>query len=110
MADKNRFVLSCEDLSETEAPVLVTQNEFMRRMTEMSAVGGGGGMFGKMPETYNLILNSNHPLMGKILGEGDETAKERLAKQTVDLALLGKNLLKGEELTGFIKRPLDMLN
>lgn len=109
VADKNRFVLSCEDLSETEAPVLVTQNEFMRRMTEMSAVGGGG-MFGKMPETYNLILNSNHPLMGKILGEGDEAAKERLAKQTVDLALLGKNLLKGEELTGFIKRSLEMLN
>lgn len=109
VADKARFQLTCEDLSETEAPVLVTQNEFMRRMTEMSAVGGGG-MFGKMPETYNLVLNSNHPLMAKILAETDEAAKGRLAKQTVDLALLGKNLLKGEELTGFIKRSLEMLN
>lgn len=111
VADKNRFVLSVEDLSETEAPVVVTQNEFMRRMTEMSATGGGGmSMFGKMPETYNLILNSNHPLMSKILNEGDQTTKEKLAKQTVDLALLGKNLLIGEELTGFIKRSLEILN
>lgn len=111
VADKNRFVLSVEDLSETEAPVVVTQNEFMRRMTEMSATGGGGmNMFGKMPETYNLVLNSNHPLMSKILNEGDQVTKEKLAKQTVDLALLGKNLLKGEELTGFIKRSLEILN
>ena len=111
VADKNRFVLSVEDLSETEAPVLVTQNEFMRRMTEMSATGGGGmSMFGKMPETYNLVLNGNHPLMSKILHETDTAARERLAKQTVDLALLGKNLLTGEELTGFIKRSLDILN
>jgi len=108
VADKGRFMLSCEDLSETEAPVLVTQNEFMRRMGEMSAMGGGN-MFGKLPETYNLVLNSNHPLMGKILNEGDAAAKERLAKQTVDLALLGKNLLTGEELTGFIKRSLEIL-
>lgn len=111
VTDKNRFVLSVEDLSETEAPVIVTQNEFMRRMSEMSATGGGGmNMFGKMPETYNLVLNSNHPLMAKILNETDASNKEKLAKQTVDLALLGKNLLKGEELTGFIKRSLDILN
>jgi len=110
VADKNRFVLSCEDLSASEAPVLVTQNEFMRRMTEMNAVGGGGmSMFGKMPESYNLILNSNHPLMQKILNEAEAPVKERIAKQAVDLALLGKNLLKGEELTGFIKRSLEIL-
>lgn len=110
VTDKNRFILSCEDLSETEAPVLVTQNEFMRRMSEMSATGGGMNMFGKMPETYNLVLNSNHPLIGKILNESDPATKEKLAKQTVDLALLGKNLLKGEDLTGFIKRSLEILN
>lgn len=110
VADQSRFQLTVEDLSETEAPVLVTQNEFMRRMGEMSAVGGGNNMFGKMPETYTLVLNGNHPLMSKILAESDTAAKERLAKQAVDLALLGKNLLKGEELTGFIKRSLDILN
>ncbi len=111
VAEKERFVLQCEDLSESDAPVTVTQNEFMRRMNEMNAVGGGGmSMFGSLPETYNLILNSNHPLMTKILGESDEAAKEKLARQTVDLALLGKNLLKGEELTGFIKRSLDILS
>lgn len=110
VADKNRFVLSCEDLSASEAPVLVTQNEFMRRMTEMNAVGGGGmSMFGKMPESYNLILNSNHPLMQKILNEAEAPNRERIAKQAVDLALLGKNLLKGEELTGFIKRSIEIL-
>jgi len=79
-------------------------------MTEMNAVGGGGmSMFGKMPESYNLILNSNHPLMQKILNEAEAPVKERIAKQAVDLALLGKNLLKGEELTGFIKRSLEIL-
>jgi molecular chaperone HtpG len=111
VTDKARFVLQCEDLSESDAPVTVTQNEFMRRMTEMNAVGGGGmAMFGALPESYNLILNANHPLMGKILQTTDEAAKEKLAKQSVDLALLGKNLLKGEELTGFIKRSLEILN
>jgi molecular chaperone HtpG len=80
-------------------------------MSEMNAVGGGGmAMFGNMPESYNLVLNANHPLMGKILQETDDAAKEKLAKQSVDLALLGKNLLKGEELTGFIKRSLEILN
>ncbi len=111
VTDKDRFVLQCEDLSESDAPVTVTQNEFMRRMTEMNAVGGGGmAMFGNMPESYNLILNANHPFMGKILQTTDEATKEKWAKQSVDLALLGKNLLKGEELTGFIKRSLEILN
>lgn len=111
VTDKDRFVLQCEDLSESDSPVTVTQNEFMRRMSEMNALGGGGmAMFGNMPESYNLVLNANHPLMGKILQETDDAAKEKLAKQSVDLALLGKNLLKGEELTGFIKRSLEILN
>lgn len=110
VTDSQKFVLQCEVLSETDAPVIVTQNEFMRRMTEMNAVGGGGmSMFGNLPESYNLVLNTNHPLMGKILTESDENAREKVAKQAIDLALLGKNLLKGEELTGFIKRSLEMI-
>ncbi|MCG9910359.1 MAG: molecular chaperone HtpG [Flavobacteriales bacterium] len=110
VTDSQKFVLQCEVLSETDSPVIVTQNEFMRRMTEMNAVGGGGmSMFGNLPESYNLVLNTNHPLMGKILTESDENAREKVAKQAIDLALLGKNLLKGEELTGFIKRSLEMI-
>jgi molecular chaperone HtpG len=110
VTDGKKFLLQCEVLSETDAPVIVTQNEFMRRMSEMNALGGGGmTMFGNLPESYNLVLNTNHPLMGKILTETDENAREKVAKQAVDLALLGKNLLKGEELTDFIKRSLEMI-
>ena len=91
--------------------MLITQPEFMRRMKDMSAMGGGGmNFYGSMPDMYQLVVNSNHPLVSKILAEKDLEKQKQLAKQTADLALLSQGLLKGEELTSFIKRSVDMIN
>ena len=88
---------------------MITQPEFMRRMKEMQQTGGGG-MFGmgNMPEMYNLVVNTNHPLTSEILSAEEET-QQRLIKQSLDLARLSQNLLKGEELTAFIKRSFEMV-
>jgi molecular chaperone HtpG len=76
----------------------------------MSAMGGGQYAFmGNMPDSYNLVLNSNHKLMSNLLENADQEAKVTMIKQLVDLALLSQNLLKGEALTGFIKRSVDII-
>ena len=107
---KEKFSVQFESLSETSNPVAITRSEFMRRMQEMNKVGGGGMMMGDLPETYNLVVNSNHPLIGKILSEKSEEKQKALTKQATDLALLSQNLLKGEELTQFIKRSINLIN
>jgi len=92
-------------------PVIITRPEFFRRMKEMQAVGGGGmSMMGNFPEMMNLVVNGNHALIGKILNETDETKRNHTAKQLVDLALLSQGMLKGEELTKFIKRSVEFVN
>ena len=106
---KEQYNVMFESLSETDAPMLVTRQEFMRRMKDMSALGGGMNMFGSMPETHNLVVNTNHPLVTKIVAEKDVAAKSQLIKQSADLALLAQGLLKGEELTKFIKRSVEMI-
>jgi molecular chaperone HtpG len=106
---KEQYNVMFESLSETDAPMLVTRPEFMRRMKDMSALGGGMNMFGSMPETHNLVVNTNHPLVTKIVAEKDVAAKSQLIKQSADLALLAQGLLKGEELTKFIKRSVEMI-
>ena len=105
-----KFTVRLEDLDSTEAPFVITVPEFMRRMKEMSMTGGGG-MFGMtdLPEMYDLVVNSNHPLSNKILNEGDETTKNSLINQALDLAKLQQNLLHGEELTRFVKRSYEKL-
>lgn len=107
---KEQYNVMFESLSETDAPMLVTRPEFMRRMKDMSALGGGGmNMFGNMPEMHNLVVNTNHPLVTKIVAEKDADAKKQLIKQSADLALLAQGLLKGEELTKFIKRSVELI-
>lgn len=107
---KEKFTVIFENLSEKDQPMIITQPEFMRRMKEMSALGGGGMNFmGNMPEMYTLVVNSNHPLISKILLDPNEENRKRLAKQATDLAMLSQNLLKGEELTKFIKRSVEMI-
>jgi len=98
-----------EGLSEKDLPVMITQPEFMRRMKDMSKLGGGMDYMGTMPDSYNLIINSNHKLISKMLKETDTKKQEKLAKQLVDLAMLSQNLLSGEELSKFINRSVDMI-
>ncbi|MGI4834487.1 MAG: molecular chaperone HtpG [Janthinobacterium lividum] len=94
-------------LSPQDAPVVITRNEFMRRMKDMQRTGGGGGMqmFGTMPDSYDVTVNANSPLAAKVLADNGET----VAKQAFDLALLAQGLLKGEALTAFVKRSTELL-
>lgn len=109
--NKAIYHISVENLGENDLPVTVTQNEFMRRMKDMSAMGGGGqyAFMGNMPDSYNLVLNSNHKLMNHLLSIEDQDVKVKTTKQLIDIALLSQNLLKGEALTGFIKRSVDII-
>lgn len=81
----------------------------MRRMREQQQLSGGMQMFGNMPESYNLIVNSNHELIGNILQEKTKKKRTALIKQVLDLALLSQGMLKGEDLTGFIKRSVSLI-
>lgn len=107
LVDAKKYHIKVESLSPSEAPIIVTQNEFMRRMKEQSMMGGGG-FYGTLPDSYDIIANGNHPLMSAILAN-DEAGKAK-AKQAIDLALLAKGLLKGEDLTTFIKRSFEQIS
>ncbi len=107
---KEKFTVQFESMNETDQPMTIVQPEFMRRMKEMSKMGGGGMMgMGNFPEMYNLVVNVNHPLISKMLKEKDNNKQKEIAKQTADLALLSQNMLKGEELTNFIKRSIELI-
>jgi molecular chaperone HtpG len=107
--DKN-FHVMFENMSESDQPMLITQNEFMRRMKDMSALGGGGMSYmGSFPDSYNLVVNANHPVAGRIIAEEDESLRTKTISQLIDLALLSRNLLKGEKLTAFIRRSVDLI-
>jgi len=106
----SRFSVQMESLSEKDAPVIVTRPEFMRRMKDMSLAGGGNEFMRDMPDTYNLIVNTNHPLIGKVLNTEDENKQAELVRQATDLALLSQNLLKGEALTRFVKRSVELID
>jgi molecular chaperone HtpG len=99
-------VVNLEPMPADEMPAVITQNEFMRRMADMSRAGGGGGMsmFGNMPNNYIISVNANHPTISKILKSTDAEEQKKLAKQIYDLALLAQNMLTGADLTAFIQR------
>ncbi|RAV27507.1 molecular chaperone HtpG [Sinomicrobium soli] len=107
---KEKYTVQLEAMDSDAAPFVITEPEFMRRMKEMSATGGGG-MFGmsNMPEMYNLVVNTNNELVSQILQTKTKAKQERLIKQSLDLARLSKGLLRGEELTSFVKRSFDMI-
>jgi molecular chaperone HtpG len=174
LPNKEKFYITFESLSEIENPMVITQSEFMRRMKDMSAMGGGGmGFYGEMPMSFNLVVNTNHPLVKRVLEDEEkavgeeikkindkikplETQREeaekankdkkdeeikqedkdrlsgfdkkinelnerkkttlakysdenKLVRQLIDLALLSNNMLKGEELTKFVKRSIDLI-
>lgn len=107
-ADEQKFTVMVESLSETDLPVMITQNEFMRRFKDMEKVSGQQGFYGGY-ERYNIVVNGNHPLAGRILSESDEEKRSKLVQQMIDLALLSQNILTGEKLSEFVKRSFDIL-
>jgi molecular chaperone HtpG len=110
LVPKATYTVQLEAMDSNAAPFMITQPEFMRRMKEMSQTGGGG-MFGmgNFPEMYNLVVNTNSNLATTILNTEDKSAQEHLVKQAMDLAKISQGLLKGEELTAFVKRSFEMI-
>ena len=108
--DKQKFTVQLESLEESDAPMQVTQSEFMRRYREMAQTSGGGmGFYGELPESYNLVVNINHPLISRVLNETDTEKQKELVHQLTDLALLANGLLKGEALSKFLQRSVQMI-
>ena len=105
---KKKYTVQLEAMDSESLPFMITQPEFMRRMKDMQNTGGNS-MFGNMPEMYNLIINTNNKLVGEIFKTKTKNKRERLIKQSLDLAKLSQNLLKGEDLTEFIKRSYDLI-
>jgi molecular chaperone HtpG len=102
---KEKFTVQFESMSESEAPIIITQPEFIRRMMEQQRLGGAG-FYGAFPEMYNLSVNANHPLVGTLLQKNEEE-QQAITKQLVDLALLAQGMLKGEALDQFIQRNIE---
>ncbi|MGC4057365.1 MAG: molecular chaperone HtpG [Chitinophagaceae bacterium] len=100
-----------EGLSPDEMPVTVTMDEFMRRMKDMSKMGGGMmGFYGSLPDNYKVSVNGNHKLIKRILDTDDQEVKARLAKQAFDLALLSQGMLSGADLTAFVERSVSLID
>ena len=107
---KQTYTVQLEAMDSNASPFIITVPEFMRRMKEMSASGGGGMMgMGNLPEMYNLVVNTNHELVGEILQTKTSKKRDRLISQSFDLAKLSQNLLHGEDLTNFIKRSYELI-
>ena len=106
LPEGNEYTVEAQNLRENSSPVLITRNEFMRRYREMSALGGGMNFYGSMPESYNIIVNMENPLVAKIWEEKKDC---ELLHQVVDLALLGNGMLKGKALADFIARSEKIL-
>lgn len=107
--EKVNFTVQLEKLGSENVPVLLTLNEFMRRMQEMAAMNPGMNFYGEMPMGYNMVLNTDHPMIQRLLKESDDASKNETVKQAIDLALLSNGLLKGEALTQFVKRSYGLM-
>ncbi len=107
--NKPAYKVELESLNPDELPVTVTMDEFMRRMKEMAAMGGGMGFYSSMPDNYKVIVNGNHKLISRILNEESEEVQAALSKQAFDLALLSQGLLTGAELTEFVNRSVNLI-
>ena len=116
--EKTEFSVDFKALGETSRPIQITQNEFSRRMKEMAAMQQQMAFYGEMPDTYQIVLNVQHPLIKELIDESEHKDKEQLIaqasannrlKQLVDLALLSNGMLKGEALSNFVKRSFEMI-
>lgn len=106
--DEKTYTVMVESMSESDLPVMITQNEFMRRFKDMEKVSGQQSLYGGF-EHYNIVVNGNHPLASRVLDEQDEEKRSRLVQQMIDLALLSQNILTGEKLSEFVKRSYEIL-
>ncbi len=103
------YIIQTEALNSDALPFMLTEPEFMRRMKDMQKTGGGGFMGQNMPDMYNLVINTNHPLASEILETKTDKKREKLIRQALDLAKLSKGVLKGADLSAFIKRSVDLI-
>ncbi len=108
VVDKDKFTVQFESMSADEAPIIITQPEFIRRMMEQQKLGGGG-FYGAFPERYNLVVNGNHPKIQEVLETKTAKSKERKVKQLTDIALLSQGMLRGEALNAFIERSIELI-
>lgn len=104
-SDKVKFMVEVSAMDASAQPIVITQHEFMRRMKDMSKVGGGFNMYGEMPDSYTVSVNGNSEVISSILAKSGEE-QTATAKSLVDLALLSAGLLKGEALTAFVERQM----
>ena len=110
---ENKYEVKVENLGEANSPILITQSEFMRRYRDMAALGGGMNFYGELPDSYNITVNAENPVIKKIMGESGVkglAADNTLLKQVTDLALLANGMLKGKSLSDFIRRSEELLN
>jgi len=116
--EKTEFSVDFKALGETTRPIQITQNEFSRRMKEMAAMQQQMAFYGEMPDTYQIVLNVQHPFVKELINESEHKDKEALIakvasdkrlKQLIDLALLSNGMLKGEALNNFVKRSFEMI-
>lgn len=106
--DKQKFTINFESMDSSDAPIIITQPEFIRRMKEQQAMGGGG-FYGAFPETYNVVVNANHEKISDVLNTKTQKSKDRKVKQLTDIALLSQGMLKGEALNAFIQRSIELV-
>lgn len=106
--EKEKFTVVVESLNDTDLPVMIMQNEFMRRFQDMERLSGQNGMYGHF-EHYNLVVNDNNEVIVNLLKEEDAEKKSQMTQQLVDLALLSQNMLTGEKLSQFVRRSLDFI-
>jgi molecular chaperone HtpG len=107
--EKEKFTVEIESLSETDLPVMITRNEFMRRYQDMEKLSGQKSFYSQF-DHYNLVINGNHEMANRILNEKDLEKQKNLTQQMIDLALLSQNMLTGEKLSDFVKRSISLLN
>ena len=107
--NNDKYTVQFESMSETDAPIIITQPEFIRRMMEQQKLGGGGGFYGAFPEMYTMVVNGNHPKVSNLLVKSEEE-RASVAKQLTDLALLAQGMLKGEALNSFIERNIEHIS
>jgi molecular chaperone HtpG len=106
--NKDKFSVQMTALNDDDAPIVITQPEFIRRMMEQQRTGGGG-FFGAFPEMYNLVVNTNHPKVVSLLEKSEETQTENV-RQLTDLAMLSQGMLKGVALDQFIERTIEQIS